>query len=616
MTTIFIILTIQIVLGAIDNLWHHELTEKLSARRSARLEIALHAMRESLYGIIFLCFAWVSMQGGWSWLLIGLFFVELLATLTDFVIEDKTRRLPSFERVLHTLLAINLGVFFAVFLPYAIAEAHKPTAVQWTSHGLWSIFFSVAAVLVFIWSVRNCIAACHWFRPAAWQRNPIQIGRALEQKHFLVTGATGFIGKALVKRLVNLGHHVTVVTRSTDKAWYLFGDHIDIVDDLGAFDINRQIDVIVNLAGAPIVGWLWTPKRKRELVTSRLATTDALIKLVSRLNRKPELMISTSAIGFYGVHGEKRLIEVDGPGNGFQSSLCVEWERAAEEIKTFGVRLVKLRLGLVLGKRGGMFPQLSLPWRFRINVTFGRGTHWMSWIHIDDVIGLILHAVDNEQMRGAVNATAPTPLKHRDFMDVFAKKAATAISVRIPTRLLRFGLGELSELFVDGQKVMPVVAQSLGYKFKYAKLGHAATALLAKDKIQKPKHIYFDGACPVCSKEIDGYKNSCDAADIPVEFENLDEVSLSLEEYGLPNNLARKRLYVKTANGEVLSGVDAFITIWHTLPRYHWLAKVAALPVIYSIFSLIYDLIAAPLVSSWSQRLRRGKEKTFQQAHS
>ena len=605
MTTIFLLLTVQIVLGVIDNLWHHEITERLPAQRIARYETLLHAIREMLYAAIFACLAWTVMQGVWSWLLIGLFCIELIVTLADFVIEDRTRKLPVFERVLHTVLAVNLGAFLAVFIPHAIDEAAKAANIQWVSHGYWSWFFTCASVGVLGWSVRNWLAAIHWLRAPEWQRNPIRIGNTTEQKHLLITGASGFIGKHLVRRFIAQGHQLTVLTRSYDKAWFLFGEHVRIVTKLDQVSHEEHIDTIINLAGAPVVNRLWTAKQKRHLVASRVGVTDAIVALVKRMRAKPKLLISASAIGFYGIHGEKRLIEVDGLGEGFQAELTSAWESSAEQVELFGTRLVKMRLGLVLGQHGGILPRLIMPMSCRVSVIFGRGAHWMSWIHLEDVIGLMLYAIEHKEIRGALNATAPEPVKHVDFMNLFAKKLGATITLRIPTRILRVSLGDLAQLFVDGQKVVPLVAQSHGYKFRYAKLSHAAGELLSKESIEMPKVVYFDGAIRLCAKEIAIYERAYKVLNTSVEFVNLNSSPMSLKGLGLSALIARKRLYVQTNSGELLSGVEALLSIWHALPDFGWLARIGRLPVIHGGLAIVYDLAFAPMVSFWSRLVRK-----------
>lgn len=605
MNAVFIVLTVQIVLGAFDNFWHHELTQRLPARRSARGEIALHATREFVYAGLFLALAWATWNGTWAYVLVSLFALEIAVTLADFVIEDRTRKLPALERVLHTLLAMNVGIFMAVFIPVAWQWSLAESDVVAVDYGNWSLFLTFAACGVGLWAIRDAIAAISWLRPPYWVRQPLVIGDETSARTVLVTGATGFIGQATCRALLERGDRVIVLTRDKAKARDRFGDHVRVITDLAEIDCAQRVDCVINLAGAPVAGWPWTTRRRRKLIDSRVNTTNAVIELIGRLTRKPDVLISASAIGYYGVHGEKRLIETDKPGDGFQAQLCREWEAAAMKVTAQGVRVCLVRFGLVLGRNAGILPQLAMPLNFKCNLVFGSGDQWVSWIHIQDAVRLILFAIDTPTISGAINATAPRPVRHAEFMADLGKRRRSLVRIRIPAIMLRTLLGELAELFVDGQKVVPLAAPALGFKFRFEKLPRALDDLLNEESIRSSIDVFYDAACPVCNTEIEHYRKACDVSGARIGFKDVSATDNPAHVIGLPSADARKRLYARTQSGEIKSGVDALIEIWRRLPAYTWISRLAKLPGVHAALEMFYDLLAAPLVSAWSARRRR-----------
>ncbi|HKZ74914.1 MAG TPA: NAD-dependent epimerase/dehydratase family protein, partial [Steroidobacteraceae bacterium] len=270
MSVLITLITAQALLGAVDNLWHHEVTERLPSKRAASTELALHATREFLYAFIFVALAWFEWRGAWAALIAAIFAAEIGITLADFVVEDRTRRLPAFERVLHTVMAINFGVVLAVLVPVLAAWWAASTAVMPAHYGAMSWVFTLFAAGVFLWSARDAIAALRHRRPPEWVRDPIVAGTSSTGRCVLVTGATGFIGGHLVRRLIARGDAVIVLTRDADRALDRFGPHVRIVTNLDALDASTCVDAIVNLAGAPILGAPWTQGRRRKLIASRV----------------------------------------------------------------------------------------------------------------------------------------------------------------------------------------------------------------------------------------------------------------------------------------------------------------------------------------------------------
>ncbi|HLF12113.1 MAG TPA: TIGR01777 family oxidoreductase [Gammaproteobacteria bacterium] len=299
--------------------------------------------------------------------------------------------------------------------------------------------------------------------------------RKTQPKRILIAGATGFIGRELTYRLIERGDRVIVLARNPDKAAHLFGPHVEVVGDVAALPDGEPIHCIVNLAGASIAGGLWTARRKRLLLQSRLDVTNALLGLVGRLTVKPTTWINASAVGYYGVRtDDDRLHEKSPPQPIFQSQLCQSWEAAATEAAALGVKVALLRIGLVLGRNGGALPALARPVRFGLGTVMGSGEQWVSWIHLDDLIQIILFVLDQGTLAGPLNATAPTPIRHAELMRTIAATVhRRLLPFAVPNALLRVVLGELAQLFVDGQRVVPDRATALGFRFRHSTIESA-----------------------------------------------------------------------------------------------------------------------------------------------
>jgi hypothetical protein len=299
-------------------------------------------------------------------------------------------------------------------------------------------------------------------------------------RRILVTGATGFIGSHLVARLLASGDRPLVLARDEAKARRLFGHAAAVVTSLATVPSDEPIDAIVNLAGESIAGGLWTEKRRRQLLASRLGVTRELVALVDRLAVKPATWINASAIGYYGVRGDEPLTETAPPGSGFQSELCRQWEAAAAEAGSRGVAVALVRFGVVLDRDGGALPQLARPVRLFAGTVLGSGRQWFSWIHLEDALELLLLLIERRTATGAFNATAPEPVRYAEFMRALAKALHRPLwPVRVPAAPLRVVLGELAELFVDGQRVLPARAESLGFRYRYPRIEDALAAIYA-----------------------------------------------------------------------------------------------------------------------------------------
>lgn len=311
-----------------------------------------------------------------------------------------------------------------------------------------------------------------------WQRAPRRAVPSDGPAIVLVTGATGFIGRMLCRRLLADGHSVVALTRDGPHARKVFGSLVRVITSLDDISSGERIDVIVNLAGAPIYARPWTPARRAELLDSRLGVTNKLTELIARLEHKPDVLINASAVGYYGVRGDEEITEAARGQPIFQSHLCQAWELAAQAADRYDVRVCRLRFGIVLGTSGGALPGLLRPARMRARVVLGSGQQWMSWIHIDDLLDLLWFCIKQEGMSGGINVTSPHPVRQQEFAATLSAQFGASIPVRVPAIALRMALGELSQLLLEGQRVVPTKALSAGFAFRYPELNAALAELL------------------------------------------------------------------------------------------------------------------------------------------
>src|SRR3569832_1411197 len=468
MDLVILILVVHGVLGAIDTVWHHELGEALPSRPGARFDLWLHAAREAIYAFIYLALPWFAWRGAWAVVIGALFAVEAVITITDFVEEDRTRRLPPTERILHTVMAIGVGVFAAVFWPELAQWFKQPSAVAFDQHGLLSWAATVFGAAAVFWAVRDGLAAMRQ-RPAA--RTPAR--RTPSGRTVPATGATGFIGSALVERLIARGDRVILQVRDRQVARARCGQGVLLVDDLAELPSETRIEAVVNLAGAPVAGGLWTLRRRRELLASRIETTRGVLRLMQRLHETPKALINASAVGFYGDRGEEALNELSAPGAGFMAELCRKWEDEAWFAETLDVRVCRLRLGIVLDWSGGILPMLALPAWFGLGMVLGSGRQWAPWIARLAALRMIETANDDRRWSGPINATAPGLATQRDMVKASSKALGRPQWLAAPALPIRLALGEMSDLLLAGQKVSSIRLDDLGFRFEAPRLDQA-----------------------------------------------------------------------------------------------------------------------------------------------
>jgi uncharacterized protein (TIGR01777 family) len=298
----------------------------------------------------------------------------------------------------------------------------------------------------------------------------------------LLTGATGFVGGHVIARLRARGVQLWAVARDVEAARGKLGMDVRVVGKPNDIPPDARIDAIVNLAGAPVIGPPWTRSRRRVLIQSRVETTRALLEWCAARGRRPAVIVSASAIGFYGPGTDAWFDESSPPQSGFQSLLCVEREAAADAAAALGLRVVNLRIGLVLGADGGILSPLSLAARCGLAARIGRGRQWMSWIHVDDLVRVMELALDDPALAGAVNAVSPNPERQRDFQRALAHALHRPFWIWIPATPLRIALGEMAELLVKGQRVAPRRLLERRFAIRYALLEDALADLVRRGR--------------------------------------------------------------------------------------------------------------------------------------
>ena len=298
----------------------------------------------------------------------------------------------------------------------------------------------------------------------------------------LVTGATGFVGHRLLPRL----EEPVVLSRDPVRARESLASR-----NVTAFEWHAAegpppveafdgVDCVIHLAGESVGEGRWNEAKKNRIRESRVAGTRNLVEGIARLDKKPRVLVSASAVGYYGSRGDQVLTESTSPGDDFLAEVCIGWEEEAAKARQHGVRVVSMRVGVVLGSGGGALAKMLTPFRLGVGGRLGDGRQWMPWIHIDDLVGIILHSCQNDSVSGPVNGTTPNPVTNFEFTKTLGRVLKRPTVFPMPRFMLRLALGEFGDVLLTSQRAVPEAAQKSGYEFQYPDLEGALRAILKR----------------------------------------------------------------------------------------------------------------------------------------
>lgn len=293
--------------------------------------------------------------------------------------------------------------------------------------------------------------------------------------NFMITGGTGFLGTHLTKALKKQGHHVFILTRSADQ--HEDQDNETYIDYDVQVNQLPQIYAVINLAGDSIFGY-WSENKKERILSSRIETTEKVIQMMEQMDNKPTVFISGSAVGFYGMSDEVIFTEnTVTPGDDFLAQVVISWEKTASQANKLGIRTIYTRFGIILGEKGAL-PLMSLPVKLGVGGKIGKGDQWMSWIHAQDAVNMIIYCVLHDHIEGPINVTSPEPQRNKAFMIKLAKSLRRPYFIPAPAFLIKIAMGEMSQLITKGQYVLPQKACDHGFKFLYPTLEQALNQII------------------------------------------------------------------------------------------------------------------------------------------
>lgn len=298
----------------------------------------------------------------------------------------------------------------------------------------------------------------------------------------IITGGTGFIGRHLAADLAGAGHEVVVLTRHPNSDPDLPSDvrlvGWDTQSAAGWGHLADGAGAIVNLAGETIAPARWTEERKQRIVSSRVNAGRAVVEAIQGASQKPRVLIQSSAVGYYGPHGDEIITEESPPGNDFQAEVCNQWEASTAEVETLGVRRAVIRTGIVQGRGSGTLPLISLPFRFFAGGRVGSGRQWLPWIHMADEVGAIRFLIENEAANGPFNLAAPNPATNAEFSQALGRAMGRPSLLPVPAFALKLVFGQMSEVLLEGARVVPKRLQGMGYPFRFPELEPALRDLM------------------------------------------------------------------------------------------------------------------------------------------
>ncbi|MDA1184801.1 MAG: TIGR01777 family oxidoreductase [Acidobacteria bacterium] len=302
-----------------------------------------------------------------------------------------------------------------------------------------------------------------------------------------ITGATGFIGRALVPRLQREGYSVLAWVRSDASARSLLGADVELIsatDDVGALATTMErCDAVVNLAGAPLLGGRWTTARRRILEDSRIQVTSSLVQAMALARTRPRVLVSGSAVGYYGDRGDDPLTEVSSAGTDYLAGLCTRWEDAARQAEALGVRVVRLRTSIVLGRAGGALAQMRLPFALGLGGPVGSGRQYVPWIHLHDLVDIVATALVDQRYRGPINGVAPAQATSRSFARAFGRALRRPAVLPVPAVALNAIFGKASTVLLASQRVVPRALETLGFQCAFPHLDAALLDIVTVDAV-------------------------------------------------------------------------------------------------------------------------------------
>ncbi|WP_323754386.1 TIGR01777 family oxidoreductase [Marinobacter sp.] len=299
-------------------------------------------------------------------------------------------------------------------------------------------------------------------------------------KKILITGGTGFIGRVLCKHLLKAGHTLTVLSRQKPATVKAICGKVEPVADLNLLKAHPGFDAVFNLAGEGIADKRWSPERKASLLDSRVALTLALVSVIRSWEKLPEVLVSGSAVGFYGDQQDHLVTEDTPPNPEFTHQLCSEWEDAALSLQADGVRVSLSRTGLVVGKGGGFLDRMILPFKLGLGGKLGSGHQYMPWVHREDVVAGLIWMLENQLSHGPYNMVSPNPVTNEEFTRTLARVLKRPAILPAPAPILKLALGEMAGLLLTGQKAVPARLQSDGFEFSHPDLKAALNASVKK----------------------------------------------------------------------------------------------------------------------------------------
>jgi len=296
--------------------------------------------------------------------------------------------------------------------------------------------------------------------------------------NYLITGATGFIGRHLVALLLARGDSVNYLGRQRSRSMdSRAAFHCWNPGEMPPLSSVPRLDAVINLAGEPIAQ-RWNDEVKQRIYTSRVDGTRQLVSAIAGLKYKPRVLVSASAVGYYGDRGDEVLTEKSTAGSDFLAKVCVDWEREAMQARGSGVRVVTVRIAMVLGRDGGALKQMLIPFRLGLGGRFGNGRQWMSWIHVQDLARLLAYAADDESVSGALNGSSPGPVTNAQFTKALARALHRPAILPVPQFALKLALGEAAGFLLQSLRVMPEGTMQGGFRFDYPQLAEALRQIL------------------------------------------------------------------------------------------------------------------------------------------